>query len=435
MKKLTKLLLSLLLTLSLLFGTLALAGCNLNVTRIDYTKEELRSYMDAEDVAEYDTVADYLNAWRFPLFSYQKLYMMDIIVGEYYYKDVADYRALAYDVATLYLEHFYDTTDRKDRTATTDAYLMCYTEALGDPYAVYRTAAEYEDYDVDMSGSFVGIGVSVMYDTFTNEIEVQDVIPDSPAEAAGVLPGDLIVGVGDLLLSESDYLTVVNSIRGEENTEVTVHIDRAGERISLTMVRRALTDLTVRYHVIEGTTLGYVRITQFKGNTGEQFKEAIDALELAGVTGYLFDLRGNPGGYLTTVVESIAYLSKKGETIASFDNGDEPMTDTDDHEVNKPMVILANGSTASAGELFTAAVRELKGAVVVGETTYKKGVMQGTYGFLDGATITLTIAHYNPPSGINYDGIGVVPDVSVQNAEEGDAQYDRALEILKQSTK
>jgi carboxyl-terminal processing protease len=99
-------------------------------------------------------------------------------------------------------------------------------------------------------------------------------------------------------------------------------------------------------------------------------------------------------------------------------------------------VVLTNGGTASSAELFTAALRELKGASTVGETTYKKGVMQGTYVLgLDGSTVTLTIAHLNPPSGINYDGIGIVPDVPVKNDQEGDAQYERALGILTELTK
>ena len=431
MKKRVRLLLLLSLVLALLVGTLS--GCS--VTRPDYSKEELQANMDRESDAAYTTVFEYLNYWRFPAYSYYKMYLMDLFVAQCYYKEIEDMRALAYETARLYLEHFYDTTDRTDRTATTDAYLLCYTEALGDPYAVYRTADEYEDYDVDMSGTFVGIGVSVVYDSFTNEIEIVEVVPDSPAEEAGILPGDFIVGVGDLLVSEEEYLTVVNAIRGEEGAEVTVYVDRQGQTLSFTMARRTLTDHTVRYEMIEGTTLGYVRITQFKDNTAAQFKEAMDALARDGATGYLFDMRGNPGGYLHAVVECVAYLSEAGATIASFDNGDEPKIDADDHEVNAPMVVLANGSTASAGELFTAAVRDLKSAVVVGETTYKKGVMQGTYPLGDGSTITMTIAHYNPPSGVNYDGIGVIPDVELANGEEGDAQYDRALDILLTLTK
>ena len=408
---------ALLLLLSLL---LCATACSFSPYR-NYTKEELSSFME-KSTREYDRVADYLNAWSFPRFDYRKLYLLESVFSLYYYKELPDAKTLARSVAELYLEYFFDESDRSDRTVNTDAYLACYTGAVGDDYAVYRTAVEYDEFDTDMSGSFVGIGVSVTFDMITGVVTVLEVIPDSPAEGAGILPGDLIVAVGDITVEEAGYDATVNAIRGEEGTPVTVTVDRDGTPLSFTMLRRALTDNTVRYEHDAKSNIGYVRITQFKDITFEQFKVAIDALEALGVDGYVFDLRGNPGGYLHAVVEMIAYLSEKGSTVVSFDEGyGDPMTDEDDHEVNKPMVVIANGSTASAGELFTAALRDLKNAKVVGETTFGKGVMQSTFSLGDGSTVTLTVSRYNPPSGVNYDGVGIVPDLPVEELGEGDA--------------
>ena len=402
----------------------------------DYTKEELISFME-DSTREYDRVADYLNEWRFPRFDYRKLYLLESVFSLYYYKELPDTHTLARGVAELYLEYFFDESDRSDKTVNTDAYLACYTGAVGDDYAVYRTAAEYDEFDTDMSGSFVGIGVSVTFDMITGVVTVLEVIPDSPAEEAGILSGDLIVGVGDLTVEEAGYDATVDAIRGEEGTPVTVTVERDGTPLTFTMLRRALTDNTVRYEHDVENNIGLIRITQFKDITFAQFKAAIDALEALGVDGYVFDLRGNPGGYLHAVVEMISYLSKKGSTVVSFDEGyGDPMTDDDDHEVNKPMVVIANGYTASAGELFTAALRDLKDAKVVGETTYGKGVMQSTFSLGDGSTVTLTVSKYNPPSGVNYDGVGIVPDLFAQESEDGDAPLAAAkAELIKQIQK
>lgn len=396
----------------------------------EYTKEELVSFMNGS-TREYDRVADYLNEWRFPRFDYRKLYLLESVFHLYYYEELPSAHKLAHSVAELYLEHFFDEIDRTDKTLNTDAYLACFAHATGDKYAVYRTASEYDEFDTDMSGSFIGIGVSILYDPLTNVATVDEVIPDSPAEEAGIQGGDRIVAVGDLTLDEHGYDTTVDAIRGEAGTPVSVTVDRDGTPLTFTMLRRALTDNTVRFEHDTENNIGYVRITQFKDVTFDQFKVAIDTLEALGVRGYVFDLRANPGGYLSAVSQMVAYLSKKGSTIVSFDEDyGPPILDEDDYELNKPMVVIANGRTASAGEIFTAALRDLNGAIVVGETTYGKGVMQSIFSLGDGSTVSLTVSRYNPPSGVNYDGVGIVPDLTVTEIEDGDAPLAAAKTTL-----
>ena len=425
-----------LLALVLLLSLLLCATACVFSPYSEYTKEELVALME-RSTREYDRVADYLNTWSFPRFDYRKLYLLEAVFSLYYYKDIPDAKTLARSVAELYLEYFYDESDRTDKTVNTDAYLICYTAAVGDKYAVYRTAEEYDDFDTDMSGSFVGIGVSVLYDPLTGIATVDEVIPDSPAEKAGIRGGDLIVSVGDLTVKEDGYDATLDAVQGEVGTPVTVTVDRDGTPLTFTMLRRALTDNTVRYEHDTESNIGYVRITDFKDVTVGQFKMAIDALEALGVRGYVFDLRSNPGGYLRVVSEVVAYLSQKGSTVVSFDEDyGPPIVDEDEHEVNKPMVVITNRRTASAGEIFTAALRDLKGAVIVGDTTFGKGVMQSTFSLGDGSTITLTVSRYNPPSGVNFDGVGILPDLPVEEIEGGDAPLAAAkAELIRQIQK
>ena len=213
---------------------------------------------------------------------------------------------------------------------------------------------------------------------------------------------------------------------------------RGGEFITLSMTREEVEEINVSYELDRQTKIGYVRISQFKDNTFSQFKSAIDYLEENGAVGIVFDLRGNPGGYLHSVTDVISYLIPNGNTVVSYQYKGKSTTVyttkndsfNHDHVVNLPFVVICNERAASAGEIFTAALRDynaqrLLRATIVGTTTYKKGIMQSTYYYADKSSITMTVAYYNPPSGINYHGIGVTPDVVVEDA---DSQTDLQLE-------
>lgn len=349
-----------------------------------------------------------------------------------YPKELPSVAEMAYKTASLYVEYYYDRIDNDDEDAVTTALLRCYVESTGDRYAVYRTAEELEEFDVDMSGEFVGIGVSVMQTLNPtsgklDEVVVEEVISGSGAKDAGIKAGDLIIEVDAVPISEFDRSSLVNAIRGEEKTTVVITVLRDGKKMDFTCERRKVVEQTVECKIEDG--IGYITITSFKSNTAGMFAEALRAVKAAGVKGIIFDLRDNPGGYLDAVLGMLDMIAPAETTLASYDyaGGKREKSEStgEGTPLKVPVVVVCNENTASAGELFTAALRDFGAMGVmrtktVGVKTYGKGIMQSTRTMLDGSSITMTTAFYNPPSGVNYDGVGITPDVVVEADESGD---------------
>ncbi len=413
------------------------------------SREEIESSM--ADLGDGDLghryVANHLLEYGFGGFDAGKLRNVEYYFTTNYPGELDSVPKLAYKTAELFMQYYYDRLDMSDRDAVTTAIVHCFVEATGDRYAVYRTPEELEDFTVDMSGTFVGIGVSVMQslDPATGklaEVYVEDVINDSGADDAGILHGDYIIAVDGTPITEHDRSSLVNAIRGEKGTTVSITVLRGTEEIVFVCERRQVVDRTVTYSV-EGS-IGYIEITSFKDNTPDLFREALSYVYSMDVDGIIFDLRDNPGGYLSAVIDVIDMLVPADKRIVSYvdKNGAETTYNSTGNGTALPVpaVVICNENTASAGELFTSALRDYNDmgilkATIVGKTTYGKGVMQSTFPFLDGSSITLTVAHYNPPSGENYEGIGIVPDVAVDDLEGNtDEQLLRALEILTTPT-
>ena len=390
------------------------------------------------DSAPSDFITSYLDDFGVPDFVNSKMKGIEVVYRDYYVEDLPEAKKLAEDTAALYFEHFHDKIDTTDKEAVTDALIYCYIDIIGDDYSVYRNATEHEEYDTDMSGSFYGIGVVVTHNYIDLTITVNEVYSGSGAEEAGIKPGDIIKKVNGVSVEEIGYDKAVNEIRGELNTRVNITVDRDGSELSFDVTRKKVVEQSVTYSLDENK-IGYVKITSFKSNTFSQFKEAIHYMEDNNAVGIIYDLRSNPGGYLSSVVDVLSYLAPKNTTIVSFThNYAKAQKDNNSHSLSLPSVVICNEATASAGELFTAAMRDfdetlnLFEVTTVGQKTYGKGVMQNTYAFTDDSAITLTVAYYNPPCGINYDGIGIEPDVQVAESDTGDAQLDAAyLEITK----
>lgn len=431
LKKAISLLLVLAAILSLCLG---FSSCSSGIggTSAPGTPEELLLEISKECEKELDTVADYLDLWDFPEFSKSKIVALERLYRKQFVEELPPPYEKAVAVGKYFVENSYDGSS-KTVEETTDLIIEAFVDTSGDRYSIYRTAEKYEEYDTEMSGSFVGIGVTVRYNTDVSEILVESVVDGGGAKEAGILPGDYITKVNGESVSVIGYDKAVSNIKGEEGTTVDVTVKRGDEEITFTIVRRQIVEKSVTYEI--NGDVAYIKITGFKANTAQQFKSALDEAFNRNVKGVIYDLRDNHGGYLDTVLKMLEHIAPKDTLLASFTNDYmDPAYSKTTHTVKLPTVVLCNGSTASAGELFTAGIRDFSDmgffeATLVGETTFGKGIMQNTYLFSDNSSITMTVAYYNPPSGVNYHGVGITPDVIVESGE-GDPQLAAAYTEL-----
>ncbi|MBS1333260.1 MAG: PDZ domain-containing protein [Clostridiales bacterium] len=312
-----------------------------------------------------------------------------------------------------------------------------YMYALGDKYSVYHTAEEMQALTEESNGDLVGIGVRVMMDDETGGIRILNVMHDSPALETGLQVGDVIVKVGYLEVTADTYNTAVNDVAGEAGTELTVTILRNDETFERTLTRRLVRSEAVFLEMQEND-MTLIRIYEFTGNAADDFIAAMEEAQKAGATGYVFDVRNNPGGDLGVIVRILDYLLPEGPIVRIIDaSGEVVHTYTsDESEIQAPMVVLINENTASAAELFTSALLDYDKCVTVGQTTYGKGVMQNIITLPDGSGIRLTTHYYNPPYSDNYNGVGIPADYELEMASSAiadpalDTQLQKALSLL-----
>lgn len=330
-----------------------------------------------------------------------------------------------------------------DKEALSDAVCSAYLAALGDKYTMYHTAEEMAEYLSTSEGSYVGIGVQVSYDTATQGIYIITVFPDSPAMDAGLLVGDIIVQVEDVVCSEETYFKAVNAVKGDAGTDVTLKVKRGEETLDVTMTRKKVENTSVFYRIIGDTAV--IEVLQFTQTTADDFRAALTQAKNDNVKYYVFDMRNNGGGDLNAIVKVLDMLLPEGTILTASDkNGTviQTYSSTAKESLDAPMAVLINGNTASAAELFTAALRDYDMAVTVGTTTYGKGEMQSLITLDDGSGVRISTYFYNPPCGINYEGIGITPDIEIdlpeelaekyyQLTDEEDIQLQKALEAVK----
>lgn len=315
-----------------------------------------------------------------------------------------------------------------------------YMVGINDKYAAYMTQEEYKYYQQENEGTLVGIGTTARKDD-SGYILIVDVKENSPAEAAGIQAGDLIVKVNDEDILTIGYTQAMSNIKGEEGTKVNLTLRREGEDYSVELTRKNIQSSTVEYRVIDDN--GYIKVSNFDETTVDDFKYAVSDLKSQGVKGLIFDVRNNPGGLLDSVADVLDYLLPEGDLVSETNKkGETKVLRTSDSScVELPMVVLVDGETASAAELFAADLRDFKVAELVGQNTYGKGVMQGAFPLEDGSAIKMTIAYFNPHSGVNFDGVGLKPDYEVALTTEqklnfdtldetSDPQLMKAIEVL-----
>ena len=327
---------------------------------------------------------------------------------------------------------------------------------LDDPYSVYYSESDYKSPQDSTKGTYSGIGAMISQNRTTGLCTIVKVFEGSPALEAGMQPGDIIYKVGETMVaSESLDVLVNNYIKGEEGTPVKITVYRADkdEYVDLTVKRRKIEVPTVEHRMMDGN-IGYIAVSEFDIITVEQFEAAVDELQKNGMEGLIIDLRSNPGGVLDGAVKMADYLLP--DDISKYDKGEgktlivytadknekgDVYTASDKHELDLPMVILINGDSASASEVFTGAMKDYDRATVVGTTSYGKGIVQNLIPLGDGSAIKITTAHYYTPSGFDLHGKGIEPDVAVELDEklktqavvkpEEDNQIQKAVEVLE----
>ena len=272
-------------------------------------------------------------------------------------------------------------------------------------------------------GEYCGIGVQVSQNVYTGIITVVKVFKGTPAEKAGMLPGDILTAVGDMDVSGLDLsLLVSDYIKGEEGTEVslTVYRESTEDYVEMTMERAMVENPTVEYTMLENK-IGYISLSSFEEVSGDQFKKAVDSLEGEGMEGLVVDLRNNGGGVVNAAKAIADYLLPEGDAIVSFKGKgvpDSSFSSEDGHQVDVPIVVLVNGQSASASEVLTGALKDNDWGIVVGTKTFGKGIAQGVFPMMDGSVVKLTTAYYYVPSGECIHELGIEPDVEVELRED-----------------
>ena len=335
------------------------------------------------------------------------------------------------------IENYYLYEDEIDEDALIDGIYSGYASALGDPYTEYYDKEETQALLETTSGEFSGIGATMSMGVDSGEITIVNVYKDSPADKAGLQEGDILYQVDDKETAGEDLDTVVSWIKGEQGTDVTLHVLRNGEEIEATATRDIIEIQTVDYEMKDGQ-IGYIAVSEVDDVTYEQFKTALDDLEAQGMQGLVIDLRGNPGGNLSTVTDMLKLLLPEGTIVSTKDKygNTEEITCDGSNEFTSPLAVLVNQYSASASEIFSGAIQDYGIGQIVGMTTYGKGVVQQLMDLGDGTYLKITIAEYYTPSGRSINGVGVEPDVEVEyeydsENPEADNQLDRALEVVQ----
>lgn len=313
--------------------------------------------------------------------------------------------------------------DEEEREDPEDWIYSGYMYSLQDPYSVYYTEEEYQSVMESNEGSYCGIGVQVSQNVYTGVITVVKVFKGTPAQKAGMLPGDVLTAVGDMDVSGMDLsLLVSDYIKGEEGTEVTLTVFRESinDSVEMTMERAMVENPTVEYTMLDNK-IGYISLSSFEEVSGDQFKTAVDSLTGKGAKGLIVDLRNNGGGVVTAAKAIADYFLPEGDTIVSFKGkgvADSIYYSDDGHQVDVPVAVLVNGESASASEVLTGALKDNDRAVIVGTKTFGKGIAQGVFELPDGSALKLTTAYYYVPSGECIHEVGIEPDVEVELDEE-----------------
>jgi carboxyl-terminal processing protease len=323
-----------------------------------------------------------------------------------------------------------------DPQELSDGAIRGMLRSLDDPYAAFLNPNQFELDSQDIKGYFEGIGAEV--GLRDGKITILAPMPDTPAEMAGIRPGDIILEIEGETTQGISLLEAVGKIRGEKGTLVqllVLHLNNS-EPERLTIIRGVIPLESVRLLMQVGR-IGHLRVFSFTGTTNEELEEAFERFERSNGVGLVVDLRNNPGGLLSSVVDVTSQFINDGLVLFQID-AQGKRTDWKVKKGGKaktiPMVVLVNEFSASASEVFTGAIMDNDRATVIGTTTFGKGSVNNLWPMTDGSGVNFTIARWFTPSGLQIEGEGIEPDIVQEGSEDEteDIQLDLAIQILQE---
>ena len=359
------------------------------------------------------------------------------------------------DVEKLFTDNYVNSITEND---IIDGIIEGYIWGTGDRYARYFNEEHYEQMRSEMNSEYTGLGIDITEDLGHQGVLIRRVRKNSPAEKAGVIAGDVIIKWEGEDLTEIDYYDAYNKMETKEGSTVNFTVKRLSfdgvnyDEIELEVICSKFETVTIHYEMLENQ-VGYIMIDEFNNNTDIQFFDAMNNLRLENAKGFIFDVRFNPGGSQAAIINILSGLCPNGPVmhhIYKNDKDGNPITDTifsdDQNEMTEPAVVLVNGRSASASELFAAGLLDYKKAFLIGETTYGKGSVQTTITLADKlSAVNITTSYYAPPYGDIFNGIGLVPlpehtvRMSKRDtayfytlAKEDDKQLQKAIRVMDQ---
>ena len=330
-----------------------------------------------------------------------------------------------------------------DEDKAVEGALEGYVSSLGDPYTEYIPKDEMEDYKNNLMGNYVGVGIYMAQNSKDNTIVVLSPIKYSPAEEAGIQPGDIIKKINGVEYTGEDMTAAANSIKGEEGSTVTLEIQRGQEIKTFEITRKKITTNPVISEKLDNN-IGYLEVTSFDEDTAENFKAKYEELKSQGITSLIIDLRNNGGGLVEQALKIADYIVPKGKDLlvtVDKDKNEKVEKSEEDVLIDMPIVVLVNENSASSSEILAGALKDLNEATIVGTTTYGKGVIQQLLTLRNGAGLKVTVEEYYTPNRTKINGVGIEPNEKIELPEtvsnhllvqrDQDTQLQKAIEILK----
>ena len=294
--------------------------------------------------------------------------------------------------------------------------------SLDDPYTRFLDPREFKEMQIDTSGELSGVGIQLSLDKETKNLVVVSPIEGSPASRAGVQPKDVIVAIDGKSTKGMSTEDAVKLIRGQAGTSVTLTLKRKAQTLEVPLTRERIELHAVDHQIntsADGVKVGYIRLKQFNATATNDMRQAVNDLEEKGAQGYVLDLRSNPGGLLMASVEIARQWLNEGTIVSTKTrDGIQDVKRANGRALtSKPMVVLVNEGSASASEILSGALQDNNRAVLVGQKTFGKGLVQSVRGLSDGSGMTVTIAKYLTPSGRDIHKYGIAPDVTAKMTE------------------